>query len=79
MPLYITEIGFKPTKCHHETGLRSDVFIPFRTDLPKSSLVFYESIQSDCPDATHMTTRFVENDLQRIAQKLLEKSILIMM
>ena len=69
MPLYVTERDYTQTKCHHETGLRSDVIIPFRKDLPKSSLVFYENIQSVCPDATHMTTRCVENDLQRIAQK----------
>ena len=62
-----------PTKCHHETGLQYDVIIPFRKDLPKSSLVFYENIQSVCPDATHMTTRCVENDLQRIAQKIIRE------
>ena len=73
MPLYITELDYTPTKCHHETGLRSDVIIPFRTDLPKSSLVFYENIQSVCSDATHMTTRCVENDLQRIAQKIIRE------
>ena len=46
MPLYVTERDYTPTKCHHETGLRSDVIIPFRKDLPKSFLVFYENIQS---------------------------------
>ena len=61
--LYVTELDYPPTKCHRETGLRSDVIIPFRKDLPKSSLVFYENIQSVCPDARHMTTRYVEKDL----------------
>ena len=73
IPLYTTELDYTPTKVHHEHGLQSDVTIPFRTGLPKSSLVFYENIQSVRPDATHMTTRCVENDLQRIARKTIRE------
>ena len=69
MPLYTTEHDYTQTKVHHETGLRSDVTISFKTDSPKSSLVFHENIQLVGHDATHMTTRCVENDLQRLAQK----------
>ena len=39
MPLHVKELDNIPTKCHHGTGLRSDVIKPFRKDLPKSSLV----------------------------------------
>ena len=76
MLLYLTDPNYTLTQCHHETGLRSDVIIPLRTDLPKSSLVFYKNIQSVCPDATHMTTRCVENDLQRNAQKIIREKYL---
>ena len=47
MPLHVTDPQYTPTKCDPKTGLRSDVAIPFRTDLPKSSLVYFENVQSD--------------------------------
>ena len=73
MPLHVTDPQYTPTTCDPKTGLRSDVAIPFRTDLPKSSLVYFENVQSVCPDVTHMTTRCVENDLQKIAQKIIRE------
>ena len=73
IPLHITDPEYIPTKCDPDTGLRSDVIIPFRKDLPKSSLVYFENVQSICPDVTHMTTRCVENDLQKIAQKIIRE------
>ena len=73
IPLHVTDSEYTPTLCDPETGLRSDVVVPFRTDLPRSSLVYFESVQSICPDVTHMTTRCVENDIQKIAQKIIRE------
>ena len=73
MPLHVTDPQYTPTTCDPKTGLRSDVAKAFRTDLPKSSLVYFENVQSVCPDVTHITTRRVENDLQRIAQKIIRE------
>ena len=49
VPLYTTELDYTPTKIHHETGLQSEVIIPFRTDLSKLSLVSYENINQFVP------------------------------
>ena len=71
MPLHIPDNSFLPTNCHPETGLRTDLKIPFREELPKTSLVYFQDMQCICPDPTHMITRCVENDLRRVAQKII--------
>ena len=71
MPLHISDNGFLPTNCHLETGLRTDLKIPFREELPKTSLVYFQDVRCICPDPTHMITRCVENDLRRVAQKII--------
>ena len=73
MPLHITDPQYTPTTCDPKVSLRSHVAKPFTTDLPKSSLVYFENVQSVCPDVTHMTTRGVENDLQKTAQKIIRE------
>ena len=71
MPLHIPDNSFLPTNCHPETGLRTDLKIPFREELPKTSLVNFQDVRCICPDPTHMITRCVENDLRRVAQKII--------
>ena len=71
MPLHVPDTSFLPTICHPETGLRTDLKIPFRDELPKSSLVYFQDMRCICPDPTHMITRCVENDLRRVAQKII--------
>ena len=71
MLLHIPDNSFLPTNCHPETGLRTDLKIPFREELPKTSLVYFQDVRCICPDPTHMITRCVENDLRRVAQKII--------
>ena len=61
--------GFRPLTCEPDTGKRSELNVPFRKELPKTSLVNIEKIQCVCPDATHMITRCKETDLRKRAQK----------
>ena len=73
MPLFLgSDDTFLPTTVDPKSGHRSNVPVPFRTDLPATSLVSYDDIQCVCPDVTHMITRCVENDLKKIAQKLVD-------
>ena len=65
MPLHVPDSSFLPTNCHPETGLRTDLKILFREELPKTSLVYFQDVRCICPDPTHMITRCVENDLKR--------------
>ena len=69
IPLHIPDSSFLPTNCHHETGPRTDLKIPFREELPKTSLDYFQDARCQCPDPTHMITRCVVNDLKRVAQK----------
>ena len=71
MPLHVPDNSFLPTNCHPETGLRTDLKIPFREELPKASLVYFQDVRCICPGPTHMITRCVENDLRRVAQKII--------
>ena len=71
MPLHVPDSSFLPTNCNPETGLRTDLKIPFREELPKTSLVYFQDVRCICPDPTHMITRCVENDLKRVAQKII--------
>ena len=73
MPLFLgSDDTFLPTTVNPKSGYRSQVPVPFRTDLPATSLVSYDDIRCVCPDVTHMITRCVENDLKKIAQKLVD-------
>ena len=73
MPLFLgSDDKFLPTTVDPKSGYRSNVPVPFRTDLPATSLVSYDDIRCVCPDVTHMITRCVENDLKKIAQKLVD-------
>ena len=73
MPLFLgTDDTFLPTTVDPESGYRSKDTVSFRTDLPATSLVSYDDIRCVCPDVTHMITRCVENDLKKIAQKLVD-------
>ena len=73
MPLFLgTDDTFLPTTVDPESGYRSKVTVPFLTDLPATSLVSYDDIRCVCPDLTHMITRCVENNLKKIARKLVD-------
>jgi hypothetical protein len=63
---------YTTTTVNKETGLRTDVHIPFSEKCPPQSLMYYDSPRSICPDIVHMTIRCVEHDLRKIAQKILK-------
>ena len=71
MALYVEDECFLPSLCDKITGRRTDVKIPFRTNIPETSLVFLNDVRCICPDATHMLTRCVESDLRKMAQKII--------
>ena len=71
MALYVEDERFLPSLCDKKTGRRTDVKIPFRTNIPETSLVFLNDVRCICPDATHMLTRCVESDLRKMAQKII--------
>ena len=73
IPLHVVDRKYLPTLCDGSTGLRTDVPIPFRSEVPKTALVYCKDIRCVCPDATHMITRIVENDIRKLAQRLLAK------
>ena len=73
IPLHVVDRKYLPTLCDGSTGLRTDVSIPFRSEVPKTALVYCKDIRCVCPDATHMITRIVENDIRKLAQILLAK------
>ena len=75
LPLYVSDAeqkNFLPTTVDTATGRRMDAEIPLRTPVPSVSLVYMEDVRCVCPDPTHMLTRCVENDLRRIAQKVVD-------
>ena len=73
MPLFLgTDDTFLATTVDPESGYRSKVPVLFRTDLAATSLVSHDDIRCVCPDVTHMITRCVEDDLKKIAQKLVD-------
>ena len=73
LPLYMSNdtTYFRPLTCQPATGKRTELNVPFRKKLPKTSLVSIEDIRCVCPDATHMITRCVETDLRKMAQKII--------
>lgn len=76
LPLYVGDTNaIVPTSTDPETGFRTKLHIPFKTDLPTKSLVFLESTKAICPDVTHMTTRNVENDLRKMVDKIISEKL----
>lgn len=73
MPLYLSDEcnqKMTPLSVHPETHQRTDVEVTFRSDLPKTSLVFFEHIAQVSVDATHARARIVENDLAKWVNKI---------
>ena len=72
LPLLLSNdtTDFRPLTCKPETGKRTELNVPFRKKLPKTSLVSIENFRCVCPDATHMITRCVETDLRKMVQKI---------
>ena len=72
IPLYVSNdtTYFRPLTCEPETDKRTELSVPFRKELPKTSLVSIEDIRCVCPDAIHMITRCVETVLRKLAQKI---------
>ena len=71
IPVHVCDPNYLPTICDESTGLRTDVIVPFRSEVPKTALVYCKDIRCVCPDATHMITRIVENDIRKLAQRVL--------
>ena len=63
---------FRLLLCEPETGKRTEINVPFRKKLPKTSLVSIEDIRCVCPDATHMITRCMETDHRKMARKIID-------
>ena len=74
LPLYVSNdtTDFRPLTCEPETGKRTEINVPHRKKLPKTSLVSIEELRRVCPDATRMITRCVETDLRKMAQKKID-------
>ena len=72
LPLYVSNntTDFHPLTCEAETGKRTELNVPFRKELPRTSFVSIEDIVCVCPHATHMITRCVEIDHCKMAQKI---------
>ena len=72
LPLYVSNdiIGFRLLTCKPENGEITELNVPFRKELPKTSLVCIEDIRCVCPDANHMITRCLETGLRKTAQKI---------
>ena len=74
LPLYLSEDSPDVRGCDPSTGLRSDVKLNFRKEIPESSLVYFPHITAVTIDATHARTRCLETDLRKIVDKLLHES-----
>ena len=74
LPLYVSNdtTDFRPLTCEPETVKRTELYVPFRKKLPKTSLVSIEDIRCVCPAATHMITRYVETDIRKMARKIID-------
>lgn len=64
------DASYLPSKCDPVSGLRRDLKVPFITEIPRESLVYFDDVRSIVPDVPHMITRIVEVDLKKMAQKL---------
>lgn len=72
IPMYVgSDNSVTPETVDPKTKRRLDVVIPFRKDIPSTSLAFIPDIRAVCPDATHAITRCVESDLRKLADKIL--------
>ena len=71
LPLYVSNdtTNFRTLTCGPETDKRSELNVPFRKELPKTSLVSTEDTRCIFPDTTHMITRCLEADFRKMAQK----------
>ena len=77
LPLYVEDDKqdtYLPTTVHPVTKRRTDAVVPFRQSIPQSALVYVEDIRCVCPDPVHMATRCVENDIRRIAQRIIDET-----
>ena len=77
LPLYVEDdqqLEFLPTNVHDVTKRRTDVAVPFRKSVPQTALAYVEDIRCICPDPVHMVTRCAENDIRRIAQRILDET-----
>lgn len=72
LPMYLSDNSNLTSSTVHEiTKKRTDISMPFRTNIPKTSLTYFEDVRSICPDATHAIIRCVEGDLKKWADKII--------
>ena len=71
LPIYVCDDNFLPTCCSDVDGRRTSLKIPFRQHVPREALSSIIDARTVCPDATHMITRCTENDIRRVAQKVI--------
>ena len=71
LPIYVCDKKFLPTRCSDVDGRRTSLKIPFRQHVPREALASIIDVRTICPDATHMITRCTENDIRRVAQKVI--------
>ena len=71
LPIYVCDENFLPTRCSDVDGRRTSLKIPFRQHVPREALASIIDVRTICPDATHMITRCTENDIRRVAQKVI--------
>lgn len=65
--------NFTTDEVDSRTFFRTDVIVPFWTELPRTSLVYIESVGQICPDPTHLLIRCAEFDLARMAKLLIAR------
>ena len=57
-----------------EDGLRTSLRnLPFVEGVPKTALVNFGDVRCVAPDVTHMVTRCVENDIQKMGKKIINE------
>jgi hypothetical protein len=76
VPMYVPDeansADVLPTATCPETGHRTNLKLPLRDSLPLESLIYLPSTCAVCPDLLHMMVRNTENDLRKMAQKMLD-------
>ena len=71
LPIHVCDENFLPTCCSDVDWRRTTLKIPFRQHVPREALSSIIDVRTVCPDATHMTMRCTENDIRRVAQKVI--------
>ena len=71
IPVYVCEENFLPTCCSAIDGRRTSLKVPFRQNVPREALSSIVDVRTVCPDAVHMITRCTENDIRKVAQKVI--------